>query len=85
VNPDPDLSRRRVTSVLGAADADDEVEALLDFAAECRLSPVQAVEVVERVVAAVKTTVTNHPGPSLMFAGFVGFLVGRALRSHDVD
>ena len=53
VNPNPDLSRRRVTSVLGAVDADDEVEALLDFAAGCRLSPVQAGKVIGRIVAAV--------------------------------
>lgn len=66
VNPNPDLSRRRVTSVLGAADADAEVEALLDFAAECRLSPVQAREVIELVVAAVagwRTTASRNGIP----------------------
>ena len=53
VNPDPDLNRRRVTSVLGAADAADEVAALPDFALDCRLTPSQAREVIERVVTAV--------------------------------
>lgn len=53
VNPNPDLGRRRVTSVLGAADAADEAETLFDFAAVCRLSPDQASEVIARVAAAV--------------------------------
>ncbi len=53
VNPDPDLGRRRVTSVLGAVDADDEVEALPHFAAQCRLDREQAARIIGRVVGAV--------------------------------
>lgn len=53
VNPNPDLGRHRVTSVLGVVDAEAEVEALVDFAPACRLSPAQAAVVVRRVIAAV--------------------------------
>jgi len=53
VNPHPDLSRRRVTSVLGASGADEEVEVLLDFAAQCRLGRTQALEIIGRVAASV--------------------------------
>ncbi len=53
VNPNPDLGRSRVTSLLGAADAEAEVEALVDFASMCRLSTAQAAVVVRRVIAAV--------------------------------
>ncbi len=53
VNPDPDMSRPRVTSMLGAVDADTEVEALLDLARAWRLTDAQARASIGRVVAAV--------------------------------
>ncbi len=53
INPNPDLGRRRVTSILGATDAEQEIEALADFAPSCRLSPTQASDVIRRVTDAV--------------------------------
>lgn len=54
VNPNPDLGARRVTSVLGAVDADEEVEALMDLAQECRLSRHEALAAVDRICRAVR-------------------------------
>lgn len=54
VNPNPDLGRGRSTSVLGAVGA-DEVDALVDFATECRLTSKRRDEVVREVLAAVAT------------------------------
>ena len=42
VNPTPDQWRSRATSIMGADELPDEVEALLPFAAECGLKPAQA-------------------------------------------
>jgi serine/threonine-protein kinase HipA len=53
VNPNPDLGRRRVTSVVGAVDSDDEVDALWELGLECRLTRARATEVVRRVAVAV--------------------------------
>lgn len=78
VNPNPDLSRRRVTGVLGADDADDEVEALFDFAAACRLSPGQAREIIGRIVGAIgewRTAAAVNgvaPGELTLFADAIG-------------
>lgn len=54
VNPDPNLARPRATSVMGAVDAGDEADALLDLAAVCRLAPDRVRGIVERVVAVVR-------------------------------
>lgn len=40
---------------------------------------------VDKIMADVKTLVRNNPGPSLLVAGVVGFLVGRAFRSSDIS
>jgi serine/threonine-protein kinase HipA len=53
VNPNPDLGRRRVTSVAGVVDVDDEVDALPVLAQECRLSAPRTRAAVGRVHAAV--------------------------------
>jgi len=74
VNPHPDLSRRRVTGVLGAVDAVDEVEALTDFALACRLSPAQSGAIINRIVTAVgqwRTAAANNgivPSELTLFA-----------------
>ena len=38
-----------------------------------------------RMMADVTTLVKNNPGPSLLAAGVIGFLVGRAFRSSSID
>ena len=38
---------------------------------------------VNRMMADVKTLVKNNPGPSLIAAAVIGFLVGRAFSSND--
>ena len=38
---------------------------------------------VNRMMADVETLVKNNPGPSLLAAAFIGFLVGRAFSSND--
>jgi serine/threonine-protein kinase HipA len=53
VNPNPDLGRRRVTSVAGVVDVDGEVDALPVLAQECRLSAPRTRAAVGRVHAAV--------------------------------
>lgn len=52
VNPNPDPSRERATSIMGADVLPDEAEALLALAEECSLAPAQARGRVQRVVAA---------------------------------
>lgn len=54
VNPDPDLGKVRVTSIAGTVAADDEPDALLELAAECRLSADRALDVVGEVSAAAR-------------------------------
>lgn len=54
VNPQPDLGRRRSTSIAGADEVDEEPEALLALATECRVSKTRAVEVVAEVCASVE-------------------------------
>ncbi|CAN5596512.1 HipA domain-containing protein [soil metagenome] len=55
VNPNPDLRQDRVTGVAGVVDADHEVDALLDLAAECRLPRAAAREAIDRAITAVST------------------------------
>lgn len=62
VNPNPDLGRRRVTSVLGAVDSDEEIEALVAFASACRLFHAQTLEIIEQVVSAVGKWRTSATG-----------------------
>ena len=40
---------------------------------------------VERMMTDVKTLVRNNPGPSLLAVGVIGFLVGRAFRSNNIE
>jgi serine/threonine-protein kinase HipA len=54
VNPDPDPGTTRVTSIAGAVAADDEPDALLELATECRLSEERARRVAGEVHAAVR-------------------------------
>lgn len=51
VNPTPDLSRRRSTTIVGADAQPDEVDGLLALAQECSLSVEQARERIRRVAA----------------------------------
>ncbi len=53
VNPNPDLGQGRMTSILGAAAADEEAEALVAFASVCRVSRTQALPIIRRVASAV--------------------------------
>ena len=38
---------------------------------------------VNRMMSDVETLVKNNPGPSLIVAGIIGFLVGRAISNND--
>lgn len=53
VNPNPDPTRSRSTSIMGADSLPEEVEGLLAFAEECNLRPSQAREHITRVVEAI--------------------------------
>ena len=74
VNPHPDASRPRVTSIGGAVDADDEVEALLDVARSFRLNQPEAASIIGDVFEAVSQwrDVADrngiHHGQQAMFA-----------------
>ncbi|PZU44182.1 MAG: phosphatidylinositol kinase [Microbacterium sp.] len=52
VNPNPDLGKRRSTSIAGADTFPDEIEGLLAFADDCGLSRPQARERLSRIGAA---------------------------------
>lgn len=54
INPQHDLGKRRVTSVVGAVQVEDEPDALLGLADECRLPEAQALQVVSEVCASVE-------------------------------
>lgn len=54
LNPEPDLGKRRMTSVVGAVEVDDETGALLDLADGCRISETEARQVVADVYASVE-------------------------------
>lgn len=49
VNPDPDPGKSRATSIAGAVTAEDEPEALLHLAGECRLGESEALAVISQV------------------------------------
>lgn len=52
VNPNPDPSRPRATSIMGADALTDEAEALLPLADECGLGTQQALQRVSDILAA---------------------------------
>lgn len=83
VNPNPDLSRQRVTGILGMASAEAEVSALQDFASMCRLSKGQANEIISRVVCAVgewRTAASSNGIPASELSLFE-FVIGRQLAA----
>ena len=55
VNPNPDPSQTRSTSIMGADSLPDEVDALLAFAEECGLTPGHARNRMQAVAAALAT------------------------------
>ncbi len=52
VNPTPDVSKRRATSIAGADSIDNEVDGLLAFAEDCDLTAAQAREHIDAVAGA---------------------------------
>ena len=52
VNPNPDVTRRRSTSIMGADTFPEEASALLDFAEECNLRLAAAREIIGNITGA---------------------------------